>query len=81
MGTFDGIIGEAIVFCSLVDIIDETDIDSFSLKDFLSLRSNKEEVVCRSYPANSDIFAGFIRMIVTLFNPANSKLFAGLLGS
>ena len=50
-------------------------------KEFLSLRSNKEEVVCRSYPANSDIFAGFIRMIVTLFNPANSKLFAGLLGS
>ena len=48
-------------------------------KDFLSLRSNKEEVVCRIYPAHSDIFAEFIQMIVTLSNPANSKLLAGLL--
>ena len=41
-----------------------------------------EEVICRINPANSDLFAGLIRQIVSYlpdYNPANSDLFAGLI--
>ena len=51
------------------------------VKRFSFLAFQQGRGYCRIYLANSDIFAGFIQMIVTLFNPANSNLFAGLLGS